>query len=695
VVAPVPLPRTIDEARAARREGKLDLYERGLQALTASNEPQASRRAKALLALFYVDQKRAADALPALATAADAYPEVAPWLWLRIAELHRDAGRHAEAIATALRVAQEAPPSTAATIARLRLPAMHALAGDAAATDAALQDAMSIAIDELTEEELVGTATDLTKAGRQDLSMAIRMRLLTQFPQGRFTEDSYDALTKEPNSPLDALSASDALALATKLGSSDRYDQLFDLLHRIAQRAPEAAESREYRAVRIRAQFNSRRYSDLLSETTERELDDPALLLMRARAAWRADRPEELLSGLKRIERKYRKSGEAVEAKILRAKYYTVDEPKLEEAIEDLEAAIKAAGSGNEGETLWTLGWTYILAKRYDDALRTFDRYAREFPDGDYLTNALFWSARIHERLGRVEQRDATFQTLLTNYPFSYYSYRARELMHQPPIAPSEVANGNVFPNVEAEIATMHEPRLDSVRELAWLGLYLDATREMKAIVSAYPGNAALTFKLADLYAEAGEPFKANVALQRRFRQFIRHGGSGVPRRFWEILFPLKYGETIRAEAQRRQIDPYLIASMIRQESGFEASVVSSAGAVGIMQIMPEEAGRIARAAGLEEPTRQQLFDPTTNIVMGVAEYAQKLARMNSNHILAVAAYNAGEEAVGKWIAQTPVDDVDVFVESIPYNETRLYVKSVTRNRYEYRRIYEGISSSS
>jgi len=113
------------------------------------------------------------------------------------------------------------------------------------------------------------------------------------------------------------------------------------------------------------------------------------------------------------------------------------------------------------------------------------------------------------------------------------------------------------------------------------------------------------------------------------------------------------------------------------------------------MQIMPREAGRIAAAAGLADVTRQQLFDPATNIAVGVAEYSQKLTVMGGTAVLAIAAYNAGEDAVGKWIAQTPVDDIDLFVETIPYGETRLYVKSVIRNRFEYRRTYERVSSSS
>ena len=107
------------------------------------------------------------------------------------------------------------------------------------------------------------------------------------------------------------------------------------------------------------------------------------------------------------------------------------------------------------------------------------------------------------------------------------------------------------------------------------------------------------------------------------------------------------------------------------------------------MQIMPHEAARIASVAGIEGMTRERLFDPQENIAVGAAEYSQKLASMKGNPTLAIAAYNAGEGPVGRWLARTGINDLDLFVESIPYAETRLYVKTVTRNRFEYRRIYE------
>jgi soluble lytic murein transglycosylase len=227
------------------------------------------------------------------------------------------------------------------------------------------------------------------------------------------------------------------------------------------------------------------------------------------------------------------------------------------------------------------------------------------------------------------------------------------------------------------------------VRELQAIGLDRSAAREMKLLAAKYADNPGVQFMLADVYVRGGEPFKANGVLQSRFRAFVRHGGQGIPRRFWEILYPLAYWDPIQAQATRHGHDPYLIAGIIRQESGFEPTTVSNAGAVGLMQIMPAEAPRLGVAAGLGEITRADLFDPEKNVAVGAAEYTQKLAVMDGNPILAIAAYNAGETAVREWVTQTSPDDPDLFIESIPYAETRLYVKIVTRNRHEYHRIYD------
>jgi soluble lytic murein transglycosylase len=640
---------------------------------TAPQPIDRTTQAKNALALF--DAKKYDEAVPALTASAQAYPEIAPFLRLRIVEAEVARGNFENAASIAAEIVALTDTS-AATVARLRLPAIYAQLGNTTATDAAWQQVASIAIDELTEADFVAMATALAKAGRGDLASKTRMRLLTDYTNGRYTEQTFDFLAAE----IEALPVAEKIALAGKLSRANRYDEALYLFDRIPGGVSSA------RATRLRALFNSRNYGQLLEETKDMELGDPSLILLRARAAWRDDKPQELLTGLDAVEKQFPASKEAAEAKIVRAKYYSTDVVDYAKAVDNLNKAIDAGAIGGDGENLWTLGWTYTLWGKYDEALKIFDRYIRSYPDGDWKTNSLFWSAKIHDKLGRNQERDAKAQQIVDEFPYSYYAYRAKELWGEN--RPSGTS-GNLFPDMVAELSKLDEPRFEVVDALLDAGLNRSAAREMKVLASTYSSNPGVQLLLADVYVRGGEPFKANTVLQRQFRSFVRHGGTNIPQRFWEILFPLAYWDALRAEGQRRGIDPYLLASITRQESGFEPTTVSNAGAVGLMQIMPEEVARIAAAGELGEVTREDLFDPEKNIAVGAAEYAQKLAAMNGQHTLAIASYNAGEKAVGTWLENTPIDDLDVFIESIPYAETRLYVKTVTRNRFEYRRIYE------
>ncbi|HVR41357.1 MAG TPA: transglycosylase SLT domain-containing protein [Thermoanaerobaculia bacterium] len=630
------------------------------------------RRELAKLGLHRFDEKRWDDAIRILTLAADVYPEVASQLRIRIVMAEENRGNAANAAALAAQIVANAPTSSAANVARLRLPALYAESGDMANADLAFQQLASIPIDELTERPFIDTSTRLANAGRHDLADAIRMHLLNDYTQGRYTEELYGLLSAK----IDQLSRDEAIALAAKLAKADRYDQALDLLGRIGDTNDDL-----YRGVRLRALFNSRNYTTLLDETKDAVLTDPALVLLRARAAWRSNQPQEFLAGLARIEKDFPASKEAVDVKVLRAKYSVTDEIDYDRAIADLDTAINSGALGQDGENIWNLGWTYTLAQKYDDALRVFDRYIAAYPDGDWKTNSLFWSAKILDKLGRTTERDAKAQQIVAEFPFSYYAYRVKELW---PAITAEM-RATPFPT----FAPISEPRMTTIEELMAIDLARDAAREAQLLAAEHPDDPGVAFLLADVYSRGGEPFKANGVLQRRFREFVRHGGTNIPKRFWEILFPFPYGDVIRAEAEKRSLDPYLIASIIRQESGFEPLTVSNAGAVGLMQIMPAEASRIATDGGLGTVTREDLFDPAKNIAVGVAEYQQKLQTMDGQQVLAIAAYNAGEDAVRRWLGKTPIEDVDTFVEAIPFAETRLYVKTVTRNRSEYRRIYE------
>jgi len=134
-------------------------------------------------------------------------------------------------------------------------------------------------------------------------------------------------------------------------------------------------------------------------------------------------------------------------------------------------------------------------------------------------------------------------------------------------------------------------------------------------------------------------------------------------------------------------VDPYLVAAIIREESQYDEKAISRVGAIGLMQVMPATANNVAKRIGLPPVRRDDLFDRETNIRIGVRYMEQLLEQFSGNVVYAVASYNAGPIAVGKWIAQHRNRSQDEFVELIPYQETRQYVKRVLRSYREYVRL--------
>ena len=153
--------------------------------------------------------------------------------------------------------------------------------------------------------------------------------------------------------------------------------------------------------------------------------------------------------------------------------------------------------------------------------------------------------------------------------------------------------------------------------------------------------------------------------------------------------FPLAYWEMIQQKAQERELDPYLILALIRQESLFDPRARSPAAALGLMQLLPSTASRVAKQIGISAPSSEQLFQPEINLVLGTQYLKDLLQRYSNDWFKAIAAYNAGEAAVDRWEKEIRTDDAEEFVERIPYLETRGYVKLVMRNHRIYKRLYD------
>lgn len=161
------------------------------------------------------------------------------------------------------------------------------------------------------------------------------------------------------------------------------------------------------------------------------------------------------------------------------------------------------------------------------------------------------------------------------------------------------------------------------------------------------------------------------------------------------IRFPLKYQDLIKQRAKSLHLDPAYIYAIIRQESAFHPEIISSVGARGLMQMMPQTAKHISRHYRISYQHEKQLFTPHKNIELGTI-YLSHLAKIFEHHpILMAAAYNAGPQSVHRWIKQNPTPDMVVWIETLPWKETRNYVKNIVAFQTIYQhRLHEPLRLS-
>ncbi|HEY9875159.1 MAG TPA: lytic transglycosylase domain-containing protein, partial [Candidatus Obscuribacterales bacterium] len=154
---------------------------------------------------------------------------------------------------------------------------------------------------------------------------------------------------------------------------------------------------------------------------------------------------------------------------------------------------------------------------------------------------------------------------------------------------------------------------------------------------------------------------------------------------YWHALYPFPYMDLIKTWSEKRQLNPLLVVGLIRQESRFEPRIRSIAGAAGLMQLIPTTAASEAKTNNLD---KYALENPKDNIQLGTAYLDTTHRHYNNNSMLAVASYNAGPGNVSKWLKERGSLDSDQFVESIPFEETKGYVKNVFGNYWNYLRLY-------
>jgi soluble lytic murein transglycosylase len=342
----------------------------------------------------------------------------------------------------------------------------------------------------------------------------------------------------------------------------------------------------------------------------------------------------------------------------------------------------------------WRAAWMNYRLRNYTEAARLMDEQIEMYSAGIEVPSALYWRGRIYED----EEHDRAqalnyYRVLASAYINFYYAVLARQrinvLKGQAGVAePAPVLDDvrrPVVPELTGELPD-NEPHLIKARLLANAALNEYIAPEVQASPTAKEWGALAQ---AEIFVSYGEYTRSLQSMKRSGISFFSLPMDEVPTTYWKLLFPQPYWTELVANAQRNDLDPYLVASLIRQESEFNAGVVSRANAWGLMQLLPSVGKSMAKKQGIKHFNANDLLNPTVNLQLGTANLKLVLDRFGGQAEYALAAYNAGDVPVRQWMSSGDYKDIPEFVESIPYTETREYVQAILRNREIYRALYE------
>jgi soluble lytic murein transglycosylase len=350
----------------------------------------------------------------------------------------------------------------------------------------------------------------------------------------------------------------------------------------------------------------------------------------------------------------------------------------------------KYRNSNAAAELRWQLAQERATARDFQAAMEWAAPILAHNRESEYAPEAGFWVGKWANQLGKRAEAKAAFEQVLKQHPQSYYAWRSASMLgwevgdfytvRQFAPAVRRPATRPQLPVGSETLKELHQ--LGQDRE-AWKLWQVEFQNPMQPTVAEQFADGVLRMGVGD-YVDG--IFMVSFLSERELPQEKnQYRELKQQRSYWQALYPFPFLEPIESWSQERQLNPLLVTALIRQESRFMPGIRSVAGATGLMQVMPDTGMWIAEKIKLKE---YKLEDPEDNIKLGTWYLDYTHQEYGGNSMLAIASYNAGPGAVGDWVAQKGVGDPDAFVETIPYSETRGYVKSVFENYWNYLRLY-------
>lgn len=333
---------------------------------------------------------------------------------------------------------------------------------------------------------------------------------------------------------------------------------------------------------------------------------------------------------------------------------------------------------------LWQRGWREYRARNYTGAVGFWSELVTDTPRDRYPRGARYWSARAFEKLGQKDRAEALYAELAAADTTDFYRRHAVKRLGSEARTP-------------AVLAPPPEPwpsdrRLLRARYLTDLGLDGLASTELALADPAADVRAKAALE-GIVLARQGRPRPSMDKLRAAFPALGTPLQASVPGEALELYYPLHYRDAVERWAEARNLPVPLVLGLIRQESAFDLTATSSAGARGLMQLMPGTAREVAGKLGVEFAS-DKLYDPDYSLRLGTSYFAQVLAMFDGDVELALAAYNSGPYRLRRLWKEAKHREVDAFIEDLQLEEPKTYVRRILLLSDSYSRLYPELASS-
>jgi soluble lytic murein transglycosylase len=549
-------------------------------------------------------------------------------------------------------------------------------------------------------------------AGAWDEAARILHRLATVNP-GRDTEtrarselDAIHAqLSSEMRQRITDGTSGDTVDRAEVLYERHRSDEVIAMLGPVVARldaaAPDACRANYLIAksyTKLRRHSDSIPFYESIVDSCRDEDTLVKALYNLGKAYWNVDRDDEGVDAFERIWEEFPNNSYADDA-LLYAAQIRRGQGRIDDAQAYLSLQIRDYSGGDMlADAVWQLMAEHYRAGDYREAAAFAESVGTRTGENDIYSRGrlAYFRARSLEQISLRNEARALYAEVMRDNPMSFYALLALNRLQSLDPAAAEAlftelrtesdSSEGVIRLEPASLRT--DPFFVRGTELLRMGLHELARGELDRLADRYPNEREVGWVVSLLYHRAGAYDVAHhVPGERTGLNLAYPAGSNMER--WQIAYPQPYGESVAQWAEERGLDRWLVYAIMREESGFRADIESWANARGLLQLMLPTANDMATASGRGRVTASQLFEPDINIELGTM-YMRRLADLFDAHpSLVIAGYNGGQGNVRNWLRARGEMPFDLWVEEIPYSQTRDYVKRVTMTLWIYHWLYD------